>query len=269
MTSLAGFLVLLAWFAADPAFHWAQGAPRDPLCPVQDPAFVRGPGDRCFGEAGPNYAFAFAYPAQAARIPALDALLRGRKALAARELPSLAGLARERPGWRFHDEAIYRVDADVPPLLALSFETSNYYGGAHGDYGGGTLIWDKAANRAIAFGALFRDRASAFAEVARLFCPEFNRERRANFERGGGRVVDRCPVPPYHPALVVGRGGRIASLRLSFVQHDGYAGGSYRVDIPVTASLIALLKLRFRAAFSVSDAAPRACNPNVSGGSCR
>lgn len=268
MISLGVVLVLLAWLAADPAVHGAAGAPPDPSCPVQDPAFVRAPGDRCFGEAGPNHAFAFAYPAAAARIPALDALLRGRKEMAARDFRRLADHARAHPGQRFHEEAVYRADADLPELLALSFETSNYQGGAHGDYGGGTLIWDKAAGRPIAFGALFRDRRAAFAEVARLFCPPFNEVRRRSFERGGGRVADRCSEPPYHPALVAGRGGRIASLRLLFVQHDGYAGGSYRVDIPVTARLIALLKPRFRAAFSASDAAPRACNPNVSGGSC-
>jgi hypothetical protein len=267
--SLAGFVVLLAWFAAAPALHWAAEAPRDRQCPVQDPAFVRESGDRCFGEVGANYAFAFAYPAAAARIPALDALLRRAKDVAAREFRTLAEHARAHPGQWFHEEAIYRVDADLAELLALSFETSNYQGGAHGDYGGGTLIWDKAANRPIEFGALFRDRPAAFAEVARLFCPPFNQVRRRSFERGGGRVVDRCPDPPYYPALVANPGGRIATLRLLFVQHDGYAGGSYTVEIPVTPGLIVLLRPRFRAAFAVSDAAPRACNPNVRDERCR
>lgn len=261
-------MLLLALLLLQPA--QPAEAPPDPRCPViWNSDFVRAAGDVCFGQAGTNLFFAFAYPAQAARIPALDSLLRAEKDLALAGFAELQAYAREHPEMRLFEQYLYAVDADRPELLALSYRTANYLGGAHGNYGGGALIWDRAANRRIRFDDLFADGEAASIEVTRLLCPSFNAVRRRAFERGGGRVTDNCPEPPHDFALLAPRGDRIEKLRLFFAQLDGYAGRAYTVELPVTPRLISAMQPRFRAAFAVSSEAPLTCNSNVRDERCR
>jgi len=197
---------------------------------------------------------------------ALNRMLRGRRRAALR---ALIADARTRANVAFDHEEVYRTGADRPELLAISYYLSEYSGGAHGWYSPATLIWDRRANRRIAFEGLLAGRARAFAEMRRFICPALAdlRQRFARSGRGGLRGT--CPGPPYSPALIAGRGGRIRTLRISLGEIEGYAGGQYDVYIPVTAAFVASVQRRFRPAFQASRAAARGCNPNLEDRLCR
>lgn len=248
--------------SSEPAVHAGEPA-LDPQCPMGMPGFVRREGDVCVGKSGPNWTFAFAYPAEAARIAPLDALLRRLGAEAQTDLATLIPYAADHPELRlFHEEA-YVVGADRPELLALSFSIAEYSGGAHGWYRNGTLLWDRRSNREIEFGELFTDSGAAFAEVAALLCPVLAEARRRVARRGGGGFSGPCPAPPYAVGLLAGSGGRVDTLSIVFDELDGYAGGEYRISLPVTPRLASLLRESYRPAFTTSEAGPRACNSNL------
>jgi hypothetical protein len=232
-------------------------------CTIRGEPVAMRPGDVCITHSADTASFTFFYPAAAAQIPALDTVLRRQLAADEADFRTLADYARAHPGNHYPHVTEYRLDADTTALLALSWGITEYAGGAHGWFVDGTLLWDRAHDRRIEFGALFDDPAPVFAEISRLTCPVFDMARQRVFARRGGQADERCPQPPYEAALVAGPDGRIDALELTFDEYDGYAGGVYKVRLPVTPLLAAHLKDRFRAAFQVSDAQPLACNSTM------
>jgi hypothetical protein len=235
-------------------------------CPTEGPKPDKG--SVCIAKSGPNWTYAFVYPAEAARIPSLDSWLRSE----AKEdegdheesIGSLANYAKQHPEGRFHLERVFKVDADLPGLLALSKETSAYTGGAHGWFVFETLFWDKSRNRELEPGELFSDPSAANSEIQVQLCPILAEPRRVEAARGGGDGVFNgpCAGPPYNMTLLAA-GGRVTTLKVTFTELDGYAGGTYEVYVPVTRRLLALVAERFRAGFALSESPPRACNSNV------
>jgi hypothetical protein len=242
-----------------------DAAKRD--CPVEGAEPAKG--SVCIARRGPNWTYAFVYPPEAARIPALDSWLRSQSEEYLRterdenDADGLGSLARygkeyakENPEGRLFHEKVYSVDADLPALLALTKETSEYSGGAHGWFGFETLIWDKTRSRVLKPEALFSDPSAANAEIRRQLCPALiELRRRRNSEFNG-----RCEEPPYDTMTLLAAGGRVARLKVTFSELDGYAGGTYSVDVPVTPRLLGLVAERFRAGFALSISPPRACN---------
>lgn len=248
-----------------------KAARRD--CPVEGDEPARG--SVCIARWGPNWTYAFVYPPEAARIPALDSWLRSQaEEDLAREkdesdadgLGSLSRYAKEyakeNPEGRLFHERVYKVDSDLPALLALTEEISEYSGGAHGWFGFKALLWDKAGNRILKPEQLFSDAAAADAEIGALLCPALAEARRREAGGGGGSFSGRCPAPPYDFTLLAA-GRKITTLKITFVELDGYAGGTNEIWVPVTERLRALVTERFREEFAVSASAPRACNSNV------
>lgn len=240
-------------------------------CPVEGAAPAKG--SVCIAKRGPNWTYAFVYPPEAARIPALDSWLRSQSEEDLRTerdendadgLGALARYAKEHPEGRFFRETVYTLDADLPELLALSEETAEYSGGAHGWFAFDTLLWDKARNRKLEPEELFSDPAAADAEIQVQLCPILAESRRRQAARGDGDGVFNgpCAEPPYNMTLLAA-GGHATTLKVTFNELEGYAGGTYEVWVPVTPRLRALVAERFRADFALSASPPRACNSNV------
>lgn len=255
--------VLCALLAGCQAVSPAGEPALAPRCAMETLGFVPRAGDVCVPRSGPNWTFAFAYPAAAARIPALDALLRGLGAEAESDLETLVAYAADHPELRLSHEEAYVVDVDRPELLALSFAIAHHSGGPHGWYRNGALLWDRRSNREVEFGELFTDSGAAFAEVAALLCPVLAEARRRVSGRAGGEYGGQCPGPPYAVGLRAGSTGGVDTLTIVFDELDGYAGGEYRIALPVTSRLVALLREAYRPAFRPSAASPTACNPNL------
>lgn len=220
-------------------------------------------GSTCIAKRGPNWSYAFVYPAEAARIPALDAWLRAESKKDEGEheesIGSLAAWAKQNPDNQFHLERVYTLDSELPSLLALSKMTSSYTGGAHGWFSNETLLWDKTRQRVLEPNELFSDPSAANAEIRDQLCPALNELRRSRNQEFNGR----CEEPPYHSMALLASGGRVTRLKVTFTELEGYAGGTYMVYVPVTRRLLGLVAERFRPGFAVSASLPRACNNDV------
>ena len=244
-----------------PAKAEGPSAAAERACPVDGVPPVKG--SVCIAKRGPNWTYAFVYPPEAARIPALDAWLRNESKADEGDheesIGSLAAWAKRNPDGRFNFERAYTLDMETPALLALSKMTSSYTGGPHGWFAHTALLWDKTRNRVLKYEELFSDPSAANAEIRDQLCPGLIELRRSNNSEFNGR----CEEPPYDTVTLLAAGGRVTTLKVTFNELDGYAGGTYMVYVPVTRRLLDLVAERFRADFALSPSPPRACNNDV------
>jgi hypothetical protein len=200
--------------------------------------------------------FLHSYPPQAAAIPELGALLRKegleRLAEARRDSAEVGFPPRRSPD---KVEQVWEVGADTADLLALSSTASTYQdGAAHGYFSYHSLIWGRSPGRPLKLSELFSDRTGVAMLLAEL-CARLISEREARWrEEGDGRPGSMsCPTADETDiAPVAERGGRIRSFRMRLTGDetpDGYAGGSYEIEAPVTAALVALVKPALRGSF--------------------
>lgn len=248
------FLASLALQAAEPA-DWP---PADLRCPVSDASAI------CQGEAGPNYAFLYAYPAAIRAIPTLYVSFRRSQSQAWERFQALIGEARVNPQQHYFRQEIYTIDANRPELLALAFRQVQQAGSASTIWGVGSLIWDRRGGRLINFEELFEDAEAGQALVNARFCPELRRIRDAALGGGGH---DDCPNL-YFARLIPGSDGRIGRLHFSFDPMDGLDDGQFDVEIPVTTDLIESLQRGFRPAFVASEGPATACHRASAGEPC-
>jgi len=254
-------LLVLGCGNASKAGH-GQPAGADP-CGEREKDRVAGPAT-CSVQAGANWHFRFSYPAAAGRIPRLKAHFDLERRKKEEAFQPLIAYAAEHPETAdFFEEADYLLDANRPELIALSFRVSEYSGGAHGLSGGGTLLWDKAADREIENSNLFTDSSAAMRELARVHCPMLARARAAEAEASGGFNRSPCPKPPYEAALLATPDGRINTLKITYHELDGYAGGEYAAFIPVSPQLLGMIQQRYKGAFALSSEPSRVCNANL------
>lgn len=261
---LALALLLMIGAASSGCAERRSGGPPAPAerdCPTQTPQPDKS--GVCIAKRGPNWTYAFAYPAEAARIPALDAWLRSQskedEGDHEESIGSLAAWAKKNPDGQFHLERVYTLDSEIPALLALSKTTSSYTGGAHGWFANEALLWDKSRNRPLKYDELFSDPSAANMEIRDQLCPALNELRRSRNRGFDGR----CEEPPYYTVTLLATGGRVSSLKVTFTELEGYAGGTYMVYVPVTRRLLDLVAERFRAGFALSASPPRACHNDV------
>jgi hypothetical protein len=203
-------------------------------------------------------------PAIAAPIPASDLLIRDvspvlsyrwRAApeaatqpalLSALRTDALAELAKEKqdaardaaeakksgfPVHRYETIADWTLAADTPHLLALSGLVYSYTGGAHGNTGYTAKIWDKQANKAISFAALFTDWAKARALLEPAYCKALADEQKAR----AGNPVNNCPkladqqIVPWADLATTARQFRVL---IGPYAAGSYAEGSYLITLP-------------------------------------
>ncbi len=261
LRALSAFAAAL-FLAAPLAAQEAADPPPDPACPQGDLAAPRGPGTICVGQLTGAYAFSIVYPAEAAAIPALAALLHYEVLRAERWLREQKG---EAPG-RISYEAEWRVDAMTPELIALSGTVATYAGGAHGGIEYRTILFDRGRDRAMRFGDLFRvgpfehdllgERPRGLGAVQHAFCGALAAEVRARRDEAKPEI--RCPDVDAQPVtLLCGPRGRIEAMRALIAPYvvGSWAEGPYEVDIPVDARMISAMERRFRLAFGLPQEA--------------
>jgi hypothetical protein len=205
--------------------------------------------------------FTYAWPSEAAAIPALDRRFRADMANAYRK--ALSG-ARE-------DQKIYREQGredigdlysmtwttagETPRLLSLQNELSTFTGGAHPNTSYGALLWDRKLNREVATDALFR-RPAEFGAVTRpAYCKALHAER--NQRREGEKLdlpeFNACPKASELAISPVDSNGNGRFDRIAFVASPytagPYAEGEYDISVPVTARLVTALKPEYRGSF--------------------
>jgi hypothetical protein len=209
------------------------------------------------------YEFGYAYPAQAAAIPGLKALLDKRLVAAKSELVATSRTDKQEAAkdgfpYRPHSsEVTWQVVTDTPDFLSLSAELYDFTGGAHGMSNFDALVWDRRADVARAPTDLFASKDALRAAIQPAFCDALDKERAkrrgAPVERDSGQSFSEC-IDPVASTVILGSTNRRTFDRIGVLvgpyEAGPYAEGTYEVTLPVTGKVMAALKPQYRASFS-------------------
>lgn len=206
--------------------------------------------------------FAYAWPAQAAAVPALaerftaerDAALAEQKSDWDAALKEFAGEDCVACVNRSYDKT-WQVVADLPRFLSLSASIYVYTGGAHGNGNFDALVWDREARAAFDPKAMFRSPEALQAALGDAWCAALKVERA---ERLGPDYADdgffACP-PIADLVVIPGSAGKTAFDRIGLLAAPyvagSYAEGSYEETLPVTQKVIDAVKPEYRSAFAL------------------
>ena len=205
--------------------------------------------------------FEFSWSAEAAAVPRLVSRLEKEMAVAKADL--IAGAQeskamRTKRGDDFNRYSLstsYKTAGQTPGLLSLQVETWTYTGGAHGYGGTAALLWDRIGAQQIKFADLFAQAANRDRVMTQRWCDALNvaREQKRGEPVGGGGMFDECP--PLDDIAIIpadqngnGRFERLLMVASPYVAGP-YAEGSYEIELPVTANLIAVIGQEYRPSF--------------------
>ena len=206
--------------------------------------------------------FSYSFPAAAGAIPQVRAILEADLAKTRADLGKEAVRDRRealKQGFPFRPYTSmtkWQVVTDTPGWLSLSAQVYVDTGGAHGNTGFDTLLWDKGARLRRAPIELFTSAAAFKAAVAAPFCAALDRERakRRGPDFGGGDMFSKCIDPINDATVIVGSADGRRLTRIGFLIGPYAAGpyveGTYEVTLPVTPALLRVVKPQFRAAFA-------------------
>ena len=213
-----------------------------------------------------TFVFEYSWPTEAGEIPALAQWLqarldRGREALAANARRG-RDTARDNgfPFNQYSSDTTWTVVADLPGWLSMSAELSSYEGGAHGNFGFDTIVWDKA-------GMVPREPMSFFTSAEALdgvlgerLCDQLNAERAKRrgqpVDDESGEQFDACVTPDETNVLLGSRNGekfdRIGIQIAPYIAGP-WAEGSYEFDFDVDEDILAIIRPEYREAFATRD----------------
>ena len=207
--------------------------------------------------------FAYRWPAKVSAIPALAAELASDRDEALTEQKrywqeSLAECPVNTASCRNASfDLTWEVVADLPGYLSLSKSFSSYSGGAHGNYGRGALVWDRAAQAALDPAALFTSPGALDAALGKAACDALNRERAKrrgpDYPSSEDDWSTRC-VAIEDTVLFLGSSNGTAFDRIGVYYAPyvagAYAEGDFEFTLPVTGAILAAVKPEYRAAFA-------------------
>ncbi|MEO6387787.1 MAG: DUF4163 domain-containing protein [Croceibacterium sp.] len=224
-------------------------------------------GARAVADETDDFVFKYAYPAPAGRIPELADLLdqrleKQRSDLATESEDAKRGTREQGFPYNKHSyNAEWKTVADLPKWLSLSLDFSTYTGGAHGNYGLESLVWDKEGERAMDAEAMFTSPAALYDAFKTRYCTALDRERTKRRNEGGGPpstidAFNACPGIDELGILVGSSNGRTFN-RLTVYAGPYVAGpyveGDYRIDLSIDRAMLATVKPEFKDAFSARN----------------
>jgi hypothetical protein len=207
--------------------------------------------DLLINQSTPAISWRWRMAPEAATQPALLAGLRGEAlkaaATAKAEAANDAASAKKDgfPFRRYESISDWSLAADTPRLLALVGEAYAFTGGAHGNTGYTAKVWDKTAQKAVPFSALFSDWAKARALIEPAYCAALATEQKAR----GGNPVNNCPKLSDQPIVPwAGLASRATQLRVLLAPYTAgsYAEGSYLITLPWPEGIKPLVKPAYR-----------------------
>ncbi|HEX7872630.1 MAG TPA: DUF4163 domain-containing protein [Sphingobium sp.] len=225
---------------------------------------VPGPGAQAIGSKADGLEFGYKWPAEAAAIPELNLWLRGNgdKLLAdARAQAKSDQEEAKKSDYPFNGhsyEEDFATVANTPRALVLLSDGYVFTGGAHGMPIATAILWDKSAKKRVATAALLDIPRLATVAKAR-FCKELDAQRA---EKRGEPVrhddpneLDdfvQCVDMTKQLILPVSKAGKaLDTIRVSIGPYEAgpYAEGSYVIDLPMDAALLATVKPAWKDAF--------------------
>src|SRR5690606_12808329 len=169
----------------------------------------------------------------------------------------------DEQGFPFHAYTLmveWKTVTDLPDWLSLSSQIYSFSGGAHGNTGFDTLLWDKRTNKALQPMALFASADTLQAAVTNAFCAALNKQREAR----RGEPVDpnnddwsnACPKIG-ETTVILGSSNSRTFDRIGFLidpyTAGPYAEGTYEVTLPVTKAILAAVKPQFASSFTATN----------------
>jgi hypothetical protein len=208
--------------------------------------------------------YEYAYPAVAAAIPALKALLDADIADRRKVLEDSARTGRKdakEGGFEFHpfgNWIDWKVVTDLPGWLSLSTEVDSFEGGAHPNHGFDALLWDKAAQQRRKPADLFVSAKQLSGAIRDEFCRQIDKQRAEKrgepVKRGSDDLFSDC-IDPLDSTIILGSSNHQTFDRIGVLvapyEAGPYAEGSYEATVPVTSAILATVKPEYRASFSV------------------
>lgn len=222
-------------------------------------------GAKSVAETNDVWDFKYSYPAQAGRIAPLRTLLDSReeRALADLRKEAIDGrAAADEAGFPFHAYALqveWKTVTDLPAWLSLSSQIYSFSGGAHGNTGFDTLLWDKRANKALKPMTLFVSADALQAAVADAFCDGLNKQREAKrgapVDPNNDDWANTCPKIS-ETTVILGSSNSRTFDRVGFLIDPYTAGpyveGTYEVTLPVTKAILAAVKPEYATSFTAT-----------------
>ncbi|WP_162627629.1 DUF4163 domain-containing protein [Erythrobacter sp. KY5] len=214
-----------------------------------------------------TYEFAYRWPRQAAAIPALDSALktmaeRTRAEFEASAVEAEADAAQFGYDYRrYASQWTWEVAADTPRFLALTGSRYFYTGGAHGNSTFDAILWDRegdASKGPLEPLAVFSDVPALYAAASKPYCIALGKVRIERISEAGlgDAIEDICPeLSELTISLGTSNGRTIDRLVMIAAPYvvGPYAEGSYSIEVPMNAEMLALVKPRYRAGFSLAD----------------
>lgn len=153
---------------------------------------------------------------------------------------------------------IWTLEGQTPRLFSLVSNTDTFTGGAHPNHTTSAVLWDRSNHQQIELAQLFQS-AEAFETALRpQFCKLLDAER---LKRRQGETLDgdfsKCP--PFSDLTIAPAGTGNGPFRTVQLIADPYVAGpysegSYEIEVPVSAGLVAALKPEFRGDFQAQRA---------------
>lgn len=249
--------------------------PADPDVPVNlmtgepDPKAARKPFD--FREKTALLDFSYAYPADAAALPALAGKLEGDMR---DDKADALNIARQDKQARSDNGAPFRphqmrsqwtVTASTAGLMALLQEKYVYADGGHGMTTYKSLVWDKQNQKEIELAAMMTSPDAFSTAVRDRFCEALDamraQKRGAPVVRNDGEF-NQCLDPINQTLALASSNGRSIDGLMVVVapyQAGPYAEGSYRIALPATPAMVNAIRPEYRRAFRavVADPPPK------------
>ena len=212
---------------------------------------------REISEENDLYAFSFTYPETLGAVPALKDRLDQQ---AKREEADLQRAAREAseearengfPYNRYMVTIEWKPAGQTDEWLSLIENGATYFGGAHGNYGLSSVLWNKGAQRLLEPIMLFESQAALSEALGERFCNALDTQRMA---RRGGELdegddtFNRCPDLEELELVLLSNGHKFDRIMLYAAPYVAgpYVEGDYEVELSVDDAILAAVKERYR-----------------------
>jgi hypothetical protein len=210
------------------------------------------------------YSFSYSWPAAAGNIPALARQLEGELEKSKQDLVASAQKGKDESdsnGFPYNPNyysETWKVVANLPRWLSLTGDFSTYTGGAHGNYGRETLVWDKKVARGFPAIAMFSSPKALGDALGDKLCKALDSER-AKKRKGTPKdqIADeftKCVGVDQATVMVGSSNGRTFNrIGVWFGPYVAgpYVEGAYELSFNVDQAILDAVKPAYRDAFSI------------------